>query len=164
MPEPEPDTEPDIDYVDGFVIMSCVPEDPKPQSSIIKTRLYEINESVDSSNLEPEALQHLREQVIDELQEITVCTGQSNPNWQEICEMVSRAKHRQPTVLLRTTAGCIRPAATTDDLIDSPSELQVTLGGRCKECAFFTKDWSTGHSANTTPSKRRQQIWGPYVD
>ena len=118
-PEQEPDTESDIDCVEGFTIVSCVVEAPRPQSSTIPTRLYEINQSAESSDLEPEALQHLGDQVIGELQKITVCTGQSNPNWQEICEMVDRAQHRQPTVLLCITAECTRPAATTDDLVVS---------------------------------------------
>ena len=45
MTEPEPDTEPDIDYVEGFMIISCVPEDPKPRNSAITTRLHAINQS-----------------------------------------------------------------------------------------------------------------------
>ena len=163
MTEPEPETAPDLDYVEGFVIVSSMPEDPKPRNSSIPTLLHAINKSMNSSDPNLEALQHLRAQVVDQLQGITVSTN-SKPNWQEICAMVNRAEHRQPTALLCNTAGCTRPAATTDDLVNSSSELQVTLVGRCKECTFSTKDWSEGHSATAAPSRQRHPIWGPYVD
>ena len=101
-PAPEPDAESDVDYVEGFVIVSHVIEAPVPQSSIIE-----------------------------------------NPDWTAIRNMLERAQHRQPTARLCITTGCTRPAATTEAFVDSPSELVLTLGGRCKECTFFTKEWTS---------------------
>ena len=74
MTEPEPDTEPDIDYVEleGFMVVPSVPADPKPRDSSIPALLHAISQSMNSSDLNPEALQHLRVQAVDQLQEITV--------------------------------------------------------------------------------------------
>ena len=101
-PAPEPDAESDVDYVEGFVIVSHVIEAPVPQSSIIES-----------------------------------------PDWTAIRNMLERARHRQPTARLCITTGCTRPAATTEAFVDSPFELVLTLGGRCKECTFFTKEWTS---------------------
>ena len=87
-----------------------------------------------------EELKRLQAQAVDQLREITVSTN-VDPNWQAICAMLDRAGSLQPLAVLCNTAGYTRPAATTDDLVRSSSELQVTLEGRCKECTFLTKDW-----------------------
>ena len=140
MTEPEPDTEPDIDYVEGFMIISCVPEDPKPRNSAITTRLHAINQPVNSFDLDPEALQHLRVQAVDQLQEITVST-QSKPNWQKICEMVNRAKHLQPTAHTEpATPPDMRPLCRLNydahRLRSSSTRIKVWEGFSANSCKF----------------------------
>ena len=116
MIEPEPETEPDVDYAEGFCVVSYVHEDPKPRESPIPTLLHEISLSMNSSGHDMEELQRLRAQTVDQLREITVSTN-SEPNWQAICAMLSRAGSLQPSAILCSTAGCTRPAATTDNMV-----------------------------------------------
>ena len=70
---PEPDTEPDVDYVEGFLIVSSVHEDPEPQEPPILT-LHEIIQSMNAFNPVMEELRRLQTKAVDQLQEITVIT------------------------------------------------------------------------------------------